>query len=187
MTNQHVVGYDGMWARPEDDPRIAGNPVGELATIREYLSNYRLTLGMKCEDLSPEQLATRSVPPSTLSLLGLVRHLARVEHNWFQRSLQGRRDAARLYWSPEDHDLDFNGAVADATVVEEAFSVWKAQIAAADEWLDRLTDLDAMVRTPRGDAEASVRDILIHMIEEYARHCGHADLLRECIDGRTGQ
>jgi uncharacterized damage-inducible protein DinB len=186
MTNQHVVGYDGVWAKADEDPRVMGKPVGELATIREYLSNYRLTLGMKCDDLSPEQLATQSVPPSTLSLLGLVRHMARVEHNWFQRSLQGHGDVPRIYWSSEDHDLDFNGAVADPGVVEEAFAVWKAQIGAADEWLDGLTDLDALVLTPHGE-EASVRDILIHMIEEYARHCGHADLLRECIDGRTGQ
>jgi uncharacterized damage-inducible protein DinB len=181
------VGYDGMWAKPEDDPRVANNPVGELATIREYLSNYRLTLAMKCEDLSPEQLATRSVPPSTLSLLGLIRHMARVEHSWFQRSLQCHRDEPRLFWSPDDHDLDFNDAVADPAVVEEAFTVWRAQIAAADEWLGGEIDLDALVLTPRGDQETSVRDILIHMIEEYARHCGHADLLRECIDGRTGQ
>ena len=188
MTSEHVVGYNGMWARPEDDRRAVDTSdlVGELATIRGYLSNYRLTLGMKCEDLSPEQLATQSVPPSTLSLLGLIRHMARVEHNWFQRSLQGHRDVPRLYWSTEDNDLDFNGAVADPAVVEEAFAAWKAQIAAADEWLDGLTDLGAVVLTPQGE-EASVRDILIHMIEEYARHCGHADLLRECIDGRTGQ
>ncbi len=168
MTSQHVVGYNGMWARPEDDRRAVDTSdlVGELATIRGYLSNYRLTLGMKW--------------------LGLIRHMARVEHNWFQRSLQGHRDVPRLYWSTEDNDLDFNGAVADPAVVEEAFAAWKAQIAAADEWLDGLTDLGAVVLTPQGE-EASVRDILIHMIEEYARHCGHADLLRECIDGRTGQ
>jgi uncharacterized damage-inducible protein DinB len=187
MTSQHVVGYDGMWAPPEDDLRVNAKPIGELATIREYLSNYRLTLGMKCEGLTPEQLATRSVPPSTLSLLGLIRHMARVEHNWFQRSLQSHRDVPRLFWSPDDHDLDFNAVVADPALVEEAFTAWKAQIAAADAWLDGLTDLSAMVLLPRGEEEASVRDILIHMIEEYARHCGHADLLRECIDGRTGQ
>ena len=186
MTEPHEVGYDSMWVKPEDDPRVEANPVGELATIREYLSNYRITLGMKCDDLSPEQLATRSVPPSTMSLLGLIRHMARVEHNWFQRSLQGHHDAPRLFWSPEDTDLDFNGAVADPAIVEEAFAAWKAQIAAADEWLDGVTDLGAMAGLPRG-GEASVRDILIHMVEEYARHCGHADLLRECIDGRTGQ
>jgi uncharacterized damage-inducible protein DinB len=186
MTEQHVVGYDGMWAKPGEDPRTTANPVGELATIREYLTNYRLTLGMKCEGLSAEQLATRSVPPSTLSLLGMVRHMARVEHNWFWRSLQGHLDTPRIFWSPEDHDLDFNAAVSDPAMVAEAFAAWKEQIAAADEWLDRLSDLDAEVTTPNGE-QASIRDILIHMIEEYARHCGHADLLRECIDGRTGQ
>jgi uncharacterized damage-inducible protein DinB len=186
MTSEHVVGYNGMWAPPEEDPRVAGSPVGELATIREYLSNYRLTLDMKCADLSAEQLATRSVPPSTMSLLGLVRHMARVEHHWFQRSLRGDRDVPKLYWSPDNHDLDFDGAVADPAVVEDAFAAWKAQIAAADQWLDGLTDLGATVLTPRGE-EASIRDILLHLIEEYARHCGHADLLRECIDGRTGQ
>jgi uncharacterized damage-inducible protein DinB len=186
VTNEHVVGYDGMWAKAEDDPRGVDNPVGELATIRGYISHYRLTLDMKCEDLSPEQLATRSVPPSTMSLLGLIRHMAKVEHNWFQRSLQGHAELPRLFWSADDNDLDFNGAVADSAVVEEAFPVWKGQIAAADEWLDGQVDLDAMVLTPRGEP-AYVRDILVHLVEEYARHCGHADLLRECIDGRTGQ
>jgi hypothetical protein len=92
----------------------------------------------------------------------------------------------RLYWSAENHDLDFDGAVADPAVVEDAFAAWRAQIAAADRWLDALTDLGAVVGLPNGE-QAGVRDILIHMIEEYARHCGHADLLRECIDRRTGQ
>jgi uncharacterized damage-inducible protein DinB len=186
VAEEHVVGFDGMWTRPGEDPRVQGNPVGELPTIREYLSNYRLTLAMKCEGLSPEQLATRSVPPSTLSLLGLIRHMARVEHNWFHRTLRGHRDADRLFWSPDDHDLDFNAAVGDRAVVDEAFAAWRAQIAAADEWLDGPVDLDAEAVTPRGEP-TNVRDVLIHMIEEYARHCGHADLLRECIDGRTGQ
>jgi uncharacterized damage-inducible protein DinB len=181
-----MVGYNGMWAPPEDDPRAGGSPVGELPTIRGYLTHYRLTLGMKCDGLSPEQLATRSVPPSTMSLLGLIRHMARVEHNWFVRSLRGRPEVPRRYWSADDDDLDFNGAVGDAATVEDAFTSWRAQIADADAWLDELTDLDAMARTARGEP-ASVRDILIHMVEEYARHCGHADLLRECIDGRTGQ
>lgn len=186
MTSHREVGYDGMWSPREEDPRSAGSPVGELPTIREYLSNYRLTLGMKCDDLSPEQLASRSVPPSTMSLLGLIRHMAAVENNWFHRNLQGHRDAPRLYWSADERDLDFDGAVADPAVVAEAFTVWREQIAAADQWLDSLTDLGAVVDMVNGD-QASVRDILIHMIEEYARHCGHADLLRECIDGRTGQ
>ena len=186
MSSKPTVGYDGMWARPEDDPRTESTPVGELATIREYLSNYRLTLGMKCEGLTPEQLATRSVPPSTLSLLGLIRHMARVEHSWFYRRLRGHHDAPRLYRTDEDPDLDFNGVVPKAAVVDDAFTAWREQIADADRWLDHVTDLDARVDIEPG-REASVRDILIHMIEEYARHCGHADLLRECIDGRTGQ
>jgi uncharacterized damage-inducible protein DinB len=188
VTSQHVVGYSGRWAPPAEDPRTAGagSPVGELATVREYLSNYRLTLGLKCEGLSPEQLATRSVPPSTMSLLGLIRHMARVEHNWFYRILQEHSEVPRLYWSAENNDIDFDDAVADPAVVEKAFDDWRAQIAAADRWLDALTDLGAVVDMPNGE-QASIRDILIHMVEEYARHCGHADLLRECIDGRTGQ
>jgi uncharacterized damage-inducible protein DinB len=141
---------------------------------------------MKCEGLSPEQLATRSVPPSTLSLLGLVRHLARVEHNWFHRVLGGHLDQPRLYRTGEDPDLDFSGAVGDPAVVDDAFATWRQQIADADAWLDGVSDLGAVVPIRPGE-EGSVRDILVHMIEEYARHCGHADLLRECIDGRTGQ
>jgi uncharacterized damage-inducible protein DinB len=186
MAEKHVVGVGGMWTSPEDDPRTTGNPVGELATIREYLSNYRLTLGMKCEGLTPPQLATRSVPPSTMSLLGLVRHMARVEHNWFVRCLRGQRDIDRIFWSAEDNDLDFNEAVGERACVDEAFAAWRAQIADADAWLDGPVDLDAAVLTPRGEP-TNVRDVLIHMVEEYARHAGHADLLRECIDGRTGQ
>ncbi|HEX6337323.1 MAG TPA: DUF664 domain-containing protein [Jiangellaceae bacterium] len=131
------------------------------------------------------QLATRSVPPSTLP--------ARPDPAYGPGGAQlvsalatGSSGSTSAFWSPDDYDLDFNGAVADQAVVDEAFAAWKAQIAAADEWLDGEVDLDAVVLTPRGDQETSVRDILIHMIEEYARHCGHADLLRECIDGRTG-
>ncbi|GAA2710401.1 DinB family protein [Actinoplanes palleronii] len=186
MTTERVVGYNGSWVKPEDDPRATESPDGELATIRLYLTNYRLTLDLKCQGLTPEQLATRSVPPSTMSLLGLVRHMAQVEHGWFRRSLQGLHDEARPYWSDDNKDLDFDGAVADAAVVEDAFASWREQIASADRWLDELTDLGAFVVMPGGD-RYTVRDILIHMVEEYARHAGHADLLRECIDGRTGQ
>jgi uncharacterized damage-inducible protein DinB len=175
------------WMDPADDPRSYGNPEGEKATLREYLGNYRLTLQMKCEGLDAEQLARRSVPPSTLSLLGLVRHLAQVENHWFQRVLQGRVDQPRLFKRDDDTDADFNGAVAEQAVVEEAFDAWKAEMAAADEWLDALDESDLGRQVPLHDESASVRDILVHVIEEYARHAGHADLLRECIDGRTGQ
>jgi uncharacterized damage-inducible protein DinB len=175
-----------MWVDPEHDPRPYGNPVGEKATYREYLTSYRLTVEMKCDELDAEQLARRSVPPSTMSLLGLVRHLARVEHHWFARVLQGR-DEDRLFRTEADPDLDFNGAVADPALVEEAFAAWRRQVEAADAWLDALDGDDLGRDVPFGEGSVSVRDVLVHMIEEYARHAGHADLLRECIDGRTGQ
>lgn len=174
------------WTDPENDPRSFGNPVGELATYREYLGNYRLTIEMKCEGLDADQLARRSVPPSGLSLLGLVRHLAQVENHWFQRVLQGRTDAARLYKRADDRDFDFTGAVADPELVSEAFATWKAEIAKADEWLDGCDEADLGREVSMHDGTVATRDVLVHVIEEYARHAGHADLLRECIDGRTG-
>jgi uncharacterized damage-inducible protein DinB len=177
-----------MWIAPEDDPRTAGNPVGEKATYREYLDNYRLTIEMKCDGLDADQLARRSVRPSTLSLLGLVRHLAQVENHWFQRVLQGRTDAPRLYKREDEPDWDFLGATPDAAVVKDAFATWKAEIAKANEWLDVLEEADLGREVPLGDSDTVAhRDVLVHVIEEYARHAGHADLLRECLDGRTGQ
>jgi uncharacterized damage-inducible protein DinB len=176
-----------MWTTPEDDPRTYDNPVGERATYREYLGNYRLTLQLKCEGLDAGQLARRSVPPSNLSLLGLVRHLAQVENNWFQRVLQGRTEAPRLYRREQERDWDFEGAVPDVAVVEEAFATWKAEIAKAEEWFEALDEAELGREVPLHDGTVSTRDVLVHLIEEYARHAGHADLLRECIDGRTGQ
>jgi uncharacterized damage-inducible protein DinB len=176
-----------MWTAPKDDPRTYGNPVGEKATYREYLTNYRLTMEMKCDGLDAEQLARRSVPPSTLSLLGLVRHLAQVENHWFQRVLQGRTNAPRLYKREDDPDWDFGGAAPHPAVVEDAFATWKAEIAKADEWLDALQEADLGREVPIDGGSVASRDVLVHLIEEYARHAGHADLLRECIDGRTGQ
>jgi uncharacterized damage-inducible protein DinB len=176
-----------MWTTPENDPRTYGQPVGEKATYLEYLRNYRLTIGMKCEGLDADQLARRSVPPSTLSLLGLVRHLAQVENHWFQRVLQGRADGPRLFKREDDPDWDFTGAAPEPGLVEEAFTTWRAETAEADEWLLALDESDLGTEVPFDDGTVAVRDVLVHVIEEYARHAGHADLLRECIDGRTGQ
>jgi uncharacterized damage-inducible protein DinB len=174
-----------MWVDPEDDPRETdAMSRGEKAVLAEYLDRYRKTLEMKCEGLDAEQLARRSVPPSTMSLLGLIRHMAAVEQSWFQRALQAR-DVPRLFGKDADRDADFDGAIADPRVVEEAFATWHEQVRLAEEYFDGVEDLGATVDV-RGD-QAEVRDIVVHMIEEYARHCGHADLLRECIDGRTGQ
>ena len=175
-----------LFVDPEIDPREGGISLGdERATLSEFLRGQRLTLKIKCEGLDAEQLARRSVEPSTMSLLGLVRHLARVEHSWFRRMLQGRADLPRLYHTEEDPDLDFNGAVADPAVVEDAWAAWRREVADADAWLDQETDWDRLVDV-HGD-QVEVRDILVHLVEEYARHVGHADLLRESIDGRTGQ
>jgi uncharacterized damage-inducible protein DinB len=181
--------YPDMWADPDDDPREAlANPVGEKETLWNYLKHYRITLEMKCDGLDAEQLARRSVPPSTMSLLGLVRHLAAVEHSWFQRVLQEQPDLPRLFGkSPENPDADFDGAVADPAVVAEAWDAWRREVLAADAWLTELPEEELGRTVSRGDDEIPVRDALVHMVEEYARHVGHADLLRECIDGRVGQ
>jgi uncharacterized damage-inducible protein DinB len=173
-----------MWVDPDADPRDTGTELAdERATLNEYLRAYRLTLEMKCADLSAEQLARRSVPPSTMSLLGLVRHMSEVERSWFRRTLAGQ-DVPRLYRADDDEG-DWNGAVGDPGVVAEAWRTWREEVDFARRFTDE-TDLAAIGRTRHGEA-ISLREVLVHMIEEYARHCGHADLLRECIDGRVGQ
>jgi len=179
------MNFDGMWAEPGSDPREALEPGrGEKAVLAEYLDRYRMTFELKCEGLSAEQLATRSVPPSTMSLLGLIRHLARVEHSWTRRVFEGQIELPRLYRTEEDPDRDFNQAVADDEVVAEAWDTWHDEVAHARAVYADL-DLDAPVDVH--GQEAAARDIVVHLVEEYARHVGHADLLRECIDGRTGQ
>jgi uncharacterized damage-inducible protein DinB len=179
------TGYDGMFVPADQDPRPTDDVHGELATYRQYLTAYRMTLELKCAGLTPAQLATRSVPPSALSLLGLVRHLARVEQFWFRLALQGRREE-RIY---DDGDSGFADVRPTAAAVEDAFGAWREQVKLADEWLDELADdrLGDVVVFRDGTETSTVRDILVHLVEEYARHAGHADLLRECLDGRAGQ
>ncbi len=173
------------WQSDGPDPREAtGATRGEKECVLDYLRAYRLTLPMKCEGLDATQLATRSVPPSTLSLLGLVRHLAKVEHLWARRCLEGQ-DLERLYSTPDEPDLDFDGAVADDAVVAEAWEAWHREVAHAEQVHAGLDDLGELVGW-KGE-QLEVRDVLVHLVEEYARHIGHADLLRECLDGRTGQ
>jgi len=179
----------GSWVERSQDPRPQGSPQTEKQNYEDYLGHYRLTLGMKCDELSPEQMAQRSVPPSTLSLLGLIRHMASVEHQWFQRVAQATGED-RLYRTPEDRDHDFNAAVGTQECVDDAFATWRREIEKAEAWFASVPegDLGRELEVPQQDDESiPIRDLLVHMIEEYARHCGHADLLRECIDGRTGQ
>ncbi len=173
-----------MWLPDDQDPRMqAGSTRGERECLVGYLEHYRTTLELKCDGLTPAQLGARSVPPSTLSLLGMVRHMARVEQSWFRRVIEGRMEIVRLF-QEEDGGFDYNADAVDDDFVAEAWDLWRSEVAHARRVLER-TDLDAVVHV-HGDP-TEVRDIVVHMIEEYARHCGHADLLRECIDGRTGQ
>lgn len=179
------MNVDGRWAAPGEDPRDAiPSGRGEKAVLEEYLDRYRITIELKCSDLTPGQLATRSVPPSSMSLLGLIRHLARVEHSWARRVLEGRAELPRLYRTDAEPDLDFDAVTGDEACVADAWATWRAEVAHAREVYADL-DLDTIVTVH--DRQIEARDVIVHLVEEYARHAGHADLLRECLDGRTGQ
>ncbi len=175
-----------MFLDPVTDPREGGPRLGdERTTLTEFLRCQRLTLELKCSDLDAEQLARRAVEPSTMSLLGLVRHLAEVERGWFRRRMAGE-DAPRLYQTESDPDGDFDGARADPEVVAEAWQRWRDEVAFAERLVADTDDLGRSADDGHG-GRISLRELLVHMVEEYARHNGHADLLRERIDGRLGQ
>jgi uncharacterized damage-inducible protein DinB len=171
------------WTAPEvsrpDPPAVAG----EREALDSWLDFHRSTLRYKCQGLTAAQLAQRVVPPSSLSLLGLVRHMAEVERVWFRRRFAGQADLGYLYCSDEfpDGEFDFaepDGAPADLeTFIRECDL---ARAAAAGQSLD-----DTFYHAGRG-ITMNLRWIYVHMIEEYARHNGHADILREQIDGVTG-
>ena len=169
----------------EGDARRVEVPAtgAERAMLAGFLGAQRATLQLKCAGLGAA-LARRSVRPSTLSLLGLVRHLADVERRWFRCVLAGQ-DAPPRFSSPVGPDDDFDGAVADPAVVAEAWESWRCEVAFAERFVAEAVDLDVSgVDSWRGTV--SLRWVLIHMVEEYARHNGHADLLRERIDGAVG-
>ncbi len=172
--------WQDMFAAPEDDPRTETG-TDERSVLTDYLRNYRLTLQLKCADLDAEQLARRSVPPSNLSLLGLVRHLAAVEQSWFRIRMAGE-DVPRHFADDAGDDPHFDGAVGDPAVVADAWRRWREEVAFAERFVDQADDLGLV-----GASGHVLRDILVHMIEEYARHVGHADFLRERIDGKVGQ
>jgi RimJ/RimL family protein N-acetyltransferase/uncharacterized damage-inducible protein DinB len=176
-----------MFVDTENDPREAGPTLGdERATLVEYLRCQRLTLELKCSGLDAVDLARRSVEPSTMSLLGLVRHMADVERGWFRR-VMARQDAPPHFRTDTDRDGDFDGAVPDPQVVAEAWQVWRAEVAFADQFVAQAPDLGVTGTDSWSGEPVSLREVLVHMVEEYARHNGHADLLRERIDGRLGQ
>ncbi|MGW1029528.1 DinB family protein [Streptomyces sp. NPDC002577] len=156
---------------------------GERAMLEAWLEFHRTTLAMKCEGLDDEQLRRASVPPSDLSLLGLVRHMAEVERAWFRRVLAGE-DAPPIYYDDADPDGDLHPTGSDTR--EAAFPVWQAEIEAARALAAQYELDDLATGKSRSGEPFNLRWIYVHMIEEYARHNGHADLLRECIDGATG-
>jgi uncharacterized damage-inducible protein DinB len=154
----------------------------ERTALREWLDFHRATLEWKCEGLGRNGLIARPVPSSLLSLQGLVRHMAEVERNWFRRCLAGE-DAAPLYYDDKDHpDGDFE-LVEDADWATD-LAAWKAECAHARE-LEAAAESLEVTGTRRGEP-VELRWIMIHMIEEYARHNGHADLIRELVDGTVG-
>ncbi len=168
---------------PTEQPRIEPPLVADERTMLEgWLDFHRATLALKCQGLTDEQMRTASAPPSGMTLLGLVRHLAEVERAWFRRRLDGQ-DCGRLYATDQDDDGDFHHA-ADADPAAD-LAVWRAEIAEVRKVAAGYS-LDHVFLSRHGE-DMQLRWIYVHMIEEYARHNGHADLIRERIDGVTGE
>ncbi|MGX7828574.1 DinB family protein [Actinokineospora sp. 24-640] len=153
----------------------------EREVLTAFLDWHRETFRLKCAGLTAAQLSTRSVEPSTLSLHGLIRHLAGTERWWFRMQFAGE-DVPHLYYADDDPDMDFDRLDGDPA---EALAVWEAECARSREVV-AAADLDDTGTALRHDKPVSLRRIVVQMIAEYARHNGHADLLRERIDGATG-
>ncbi|MFJ3581865.1 DinB family protein [Streptomyces sp. NPDC090127] len=165
------------------DPRVSPPPVGgERETLRAFLEYHRTTLAMKCEGLDDEQLRERSMPPSTLTLLGLVRHMAEVERAWFRRVFEDGE--APMVWSDE---IDFQAAYdASRSTRAEAFGAWEAEVENSRRIEREAATLDLAGHQPRWGHEVSLRMVMVHVLLEYGRHNGHADFLREGVDGTVG-
>lgn len=154
--------------------------------LEAWLDLHRATLALKCSGLKDDQLRLAAASPSSITLLGLVQHAAEVERNWFQRVFAGQ-DMPPIFG---ENNVD-GYALRPGRGLDEATAVWRAEIARgreliADASLDDSGRLSAQEAGFVGDQEVSLRWIMVHMIEEYARHNGHADLIREQIDGLTG-
>jgi hypothetical protein len=176
-----------MAVEPDANPRIEPPArADERTTLLAFLQWQRATFELKAGGLDPADLARRALDFSSMSLLGLVRHMADVELGWFRRVMSGEPDTPRHYSSPDDPDGDFDGAVADPAVVADAWATWRAEVAFTDRFVAGAADLDVTGDDPWRGA-TSLRWVLVHMIEEYARHNGHADLLRQRIDGAVGE
>ncbi len=169
------------WTAPEiartDPPRTSD----ERTSLEAWLAFHRQTLLGKCSGLTHEQLALRSVEPSSLSLLGLVRHMTDVERWWFRRNLRGE-DVDGFFGPRGNLSGDFDDL--DSMPAEIVLETYRSECVLADD-AARGLPLDTTFVHHR-EGETDLRWIYVHMVEEYARHNGHADLLRECIDGATG-
>jgi uncharacterized damage-inducible protein DinB len=152
----------------------------ERTTLTTLLEHQRETLAWKCSGLSAEQLRERAVPPSSMSLLGLVAHLAKVEQSWFGYVLAGDTSCPPVWEEAGSGGFDVDGEDAD-----EVLALWRDACARSRAFTDSAVSLDVFGSYDGEDF--TLRYLLGHMIEEYARHNGHADLLRECIDGVTGE
>src|SRR5215469_7605447 len=155
----------------------------ERQMLEAWLDFHRDTLALKCDGLTGGQLRQRAVPPAKLSLLGLVRHMAEGEQQWFQMVLGGEQ-VPWHYYTDDNPDADFDDV--DTADVAEAFETWRSACADARERVAAAPSLDVTATQDDDDREFSLRWIMVHMIEEYARHNGHADLLRQRIDGVVG-
>jgi uncharacterized damage-inducible protein DinB len=168
---------------PVTDRPVPPMKADERTTLASWLDFYRATLATKCDGLDEQQLRTASVPPSRLTLIGLVQHMAEVERNWFRRVLLGE-DVPAIYdsqASSEGHDGGFD--VCDDITFDVAHANWQREISQARA---NCADRNLDQTSPFLGGEVTLRWIYTHMIAEYARHNGHADLIRERIDGRTG-
>ncbi|MET9378032.1 DinB family protein [Streptomyces sp. NPDC002992] len=165
------------------DPRIGPPHIGsERDTLRAFLDYHRATLAMKCEGLGDDQLRERSMPPSTLSLLGLVRHMAEVERAWFRRVFEDGE--APMVWSDR---IDFQAAYdASRSTRAEAFAAWEAEVENSRRIEREAASLDLVGHQPRWGEDVSLRMVMVHVLLEYGRHNGHADFLREGVDGTVG-
>ncbi len=171
------------WRAPEVTREPVPRTGDERTMLSAFLDFHRLTLRRKCAGLTAEQLAARTAEPSPLSLVGLVRHMAEVERGWFRRGLAGA-PAGPIYCTSDKPDADFEDA--DLTTAELDLAVYQREVELAREAAAGHA-LDEAFHQRTYDVDLSLRWVYLHMIREYARHNGHADLLRERIDGTTGQ
>lgn len=168
-----------------EDPRNDGPMTGgERAVLDHWLDLYRETVLLKIAGLDAQQLCSCSVPPSTMSLMGVVRHLTEVEAYWLREVLLDEPNVPDYYCIPDSPDGDFDGV--DPATAATDVATYRTEINRTRSLATGWTDLEGPVRGLRRGQPVNLRWILTHLIEEYARHLGHMDLLREAVDGRTG-